>query len=101
MKKPAIALLLILLAACTTTPDYDSKFGDAVREAKLNITSTPDAGKNPDLAMGLDGKAARNTMVRYQDTFKTPPAAANVTNIGGSMSSGGGGASGYEALGPR
>lgn len=94
MKKPAIALLLCLLAACSTTPDYNSKFGDAVREAKLKMTMNPDAGKNPDMAMGLDGKAARNTMVRYQDTFKTPPAAANVLNIGG-MSSGGGGTGGY------
>ncbi len=92
MKKLAIALSLCLLAACsTTTPDYDSKFGDAVREAKLKMTITPDAGKNPDVAMGLDGKAAKNSMVRYQDTFKTPPAAANVTNIGGGMGSGGGG----------
>ncbi len=90
MKKLPIALLLCLLAACTTTPDYDRKFGDAVREAKLKMTITPDAGKNPDLAMGLDGKAARNTLVRYQDTFKAPPAATNVTNIGGGISSGGG-----------
>ncbi len=95
MKKLTIALSLCLLAACSTTPDYNRKFGDAVREAKLKMTINPEAGKTPDLAMGLDGKAAENTMVRYQDTFKAPPAAANVTNIGGSMSSGGGGASGY------
>lgn len=88
MKRPAIALLLCLLAACSTTPDYDNKFGEAVRDAKLKMTITPDAGKNPDLALGLDGKAARNAIVRYQDTFKTPPPTGNVTNIGGNMSTG-------------
>ncbi|HEY6095280.1 MAG TPA: hypothetical protein VIU93_10055 [Gallionellaceae bacterium] len=95
MKTLAIALLLCLLAACSTTPDYDGKFGDAVREARLKMTINPDAGRNPDLAMGLDGKAAQNATVRYQATFKTPPPAINVTNIGGSMTTGGTSASGY------
>ncbi len=86
MKKLPIALLLCLLAACSTTPDYNSKFGDAVREAKLKMTINPDAGKNPDLAMGLDGKAARNAMVRYTGKTQQPP--TDVGNIGGSMSTG-------------
>lgn len=95
MKTYSIALSLCLLAACsTTTPDYDKKFGDAVREARLNMTINPDAGKNPDLALGMDGKAARETMLRYQNTFKSPPPAINVTNIGGSLTGGGGGGAG-------
>ncbi len=89
MKKLAIAPLLCLFAACsTTTPDYDAKFGDAVREANLKMTINPDAGKNPDQALGLDGKSAENATVRYQNTFKKAPATTNVTNIGGSLSSG-------------
>jgi hypothetical protein len=92
MKKHAIALLLFCLAACsTTTPDYDGKFGNAVREAKLKMTINPDAGKNPDQAAGMDGKAANDAIIRYQNTFKLPPPTANITNIGGSLSSGGGG----------
>ena len=84
MKKYAIALLICLLAACsTTTPEYDKKFGDAVREARLKMTINPDAGKNPDQAAGMDGKAARETVILYQGTFKTPPPAVNVINIGG------------------
>lgn len=90
MKTHAIALVLCLLTACsTTTPDYDGKFGDAVRAARLKMTINPDAGKNPDQAMGLDGKAARNATVRYQDTFKTPPPTTSATNIGGGLTSGG------------
>jgi hypothetical protein len=92
MKTYAITLSLCLLAACsTTTPDYDSKFGDAVSEARLKMTISPDAGKSADSATGVDGKAANDAMTSYHNTFKAPPPAASVTNIGGSLSSGGGG----------
>lgn len=92
MKNTAITLSLCLLAACsTTTPDYDNKFGEAVKEAKLKMTMNPEAGKKPDPVAGMDGKAADGAMIRYQNTFKTPPPAGSVTNIGGSLSSGGGG----------
>lgn len=91
MKTFSMTLSLFLLAACsTTTPDYDAKFGDAVRQAKLNMTISPDAGKKPDPVAGMDGKAANDAMIRYQNTFKAPPPTGSVTNIGGSLSSGGG-----------
>lgn len=85
----AIALLLTLLAGCSSvTPNYDAKFGDAVREAKLKMTINPDAGKNPDQALGMDGKSARETILLYQGTYKAPPPAVNVINIGGSTGGG-------------
>ena len=88
MNKLAIALLLVLTAGCSTvTPNYDTKFGDAVRAAKLKMTINPDAGKNPDQVAGMDGKAAREAINLYQGSFKTPPPAVNVINIGGSLGS--------------
>ena len=99
MRKPAINLPLSvclcagLLGGCATsvTPNYDLKFGDALREAKLKMTINPDAGKTPDMALGLHGGAAKETVVRYQNSFKAPPPVSNVINIGGSIGSGGGG----------
>mgnify|MGYP001584181106 CR=1 FL=1 len=89
MHKLAIALLLGLLAACSTvTPNYDARFGDAVREAKLKMTINPDAGRNPDPAAGMDGKAAGDAIILYQGTFKAPPPAVNVINIGGGLGGG-------------
>ena len=86
MNKPAIALLLTLLAGCSSvTPNYDAKFGEAVREAKLKMTINPDAGKNPDQVSGMDGKSAREAIILYQGTSKAPPPAVNVINIGGSI----------------
>jgi uncharacterized protein YceK len=89
MKHAAIALLVTLLAGCASvTPNYDAKFGDAVREAKLNMTINPDAGQNPDQAIGMDGKSARETIILYQDSYKKPPPAVNVINIGGAIGGG-------------
>ena len=89
MNKLAIAVLLGLIAGCASvTPNYDAKFGDAVREAKLKMTINPDAGKNPDQVAGMDGKAGRDTIILYQDTFKAPPPVVNVINIGGGLGSG-------------
>lgn len=86
MNKFASVLLLILIAGCSTvTPNYDAKFGDAVRAAKLKMTIHPDAGNNPDQATGMDGKAAREAILLYQSTYKTPPPAVNVINIGGGL----------------
>jgi uncharacterized protein YceK len=91
MTKLAIAMLLGLLAGCATvTPNYDTKFGDTVRQAKLKMTINPAAGRNPDQVAGMDGIATRNTIVLYQDTFKAPPPVLNVINFGGGAISGGG-----------
>ena len=87
----AIAALTGFLAGCaSTTPHYDARFGDAVRDAKRKMTINPDAGKRADQALGLDGRASRESMQRYHDSYKTPPPAVNVINIGGAIGGGGG-----------
>ena len=89
MNKLAIALLFGPLAGCSSvTPNYDARFGDAVREAKLKMTIDPNASKNPDQVAGMDGKAAREAIILYQGTFKAPPPVVNVINIGGGLAGG-------------
>ena len=76
--------LLAMLAACgTTTPDYDARFGDAVRQARVAMTIHPDAPASGDQAAGIDGQAAREAIGRYHDSYKAPPPVTNVINIGG------------------
>ena len=88
MYKLRILLIASLLGGCSTvTPNYDARFGNAVREAKLKMTINPDAGMNPDQALGMDGKAAKETIGLYQNTYKAPPPAVNVINIGGGIGS--------------
>ncbi|RJF97082.1 hypothetical protein D3870_21605 [Noviherbaspirillum cavernae] len=89
MKKLSIALMPVLLAGCASsaTPNYDARFGDAVREARQRMTINQDAGKNADPVAGMDGKAARDAAVLYQKTFTAPPPVVNVINIGGGVGS--------------
>ena len=94
-----LALLpaLFVVAGCqTATPNYDARFGDAVRDAKRAQTVDPDAGRKPvpAAATGTDGRASQEAMDRYHDAFKRPPPVVNVINIGGSIGDGAGGGSG-------
>jgi hypothetical protein len=83
-------LAAVLLAGCASspTPNYDARFGDAVRQARLRMTLNPDAGATGPVASGIDGRAAREAVIQYQDTFKTPPPVVNVINIGGAVGAG-------------
>lgn len=88
MNKLTGAIMLCLVAGCSTTPNYDTKFGDAVREARMRMTIDPDAGKKQEQLAGIDGKAAQESIGRYQNSFKEPPPVVNVINIGGAIGSG-------------
>jgi hypothetical protein len=77
------ALLAMLAACATTTPDYDARFGDAVRQGRLAMTIHPEAPASSDQAAGIDGQAAHEAIGRYHDSYKAPPPVTNVINIGG------------------
>ena len=91
MRKPLALLVIALLGGCaaSTTPSYDTRFGDAVRQARQRMTLNPNAGTNPDSVAGMDGRSAREAVVRYHDSFKAPPPVVNVINIGGAVGGGG------------
>ena len=80
-----VAGLAVLLAGCgtTATPEYDARFGDAVRQAKALQTLDPEAGRNTDPVTGIDGQAGKSAIDRYQESFRTPPQTFDVFNIGG------------------
>jgi len=80
-----IGLALGLTGCQSVTPHYDARFGDAVREAKQKMTVNPDAGKTRDAFVGMDGKAARESVILYQNTYRAPAPAVNVINNGGSI----------------
>ena len=84
----ALAVALLMSACTTPTPILDQSFGDSVRTLRALQTVNPDASYNEDRVAGLDGLAAKETMERYQDSFKVPPPVTNVINIGGSIGGG-------------
>ena len=81
--KLALTALVLLLSACASnTPNWDTTFGDAVRTSVAHQTLDPDAAQNTNPVKGVDGVAAQNTMERYQDSFKQPEEDTKVLTIG-------------------
>jgi hypothetical protein len=85
MKIFTVLATALLVAGCAETPRYDVRFGEALRDARLAMTIDPDAGAKADEAMGIDGRAGKEAVKRYQDSFKEPPPVVNVINIGSGM----------------
>ena len=85
MKIFTVLAAALLAAGCAETPHYDVRFGEAVRDARVAMTIDPDAGAKADEAMGIDGRAGKEAVKRYQNSFKEPPPVTNVINIGGSI----------------
>jgi uncharacterized lipoprotein len=88
MKQLTCYVVLAALAGCSTTPNYDKHFGDAVRQAKSAMTINPKASADPDPVTGIDGQAAAETVTRYQDSFKTPPPPPPLISLSASASAG-------------
>lgn len=84
-----LAASMVLLGGCASsiTPNYDARFGDAVRQARQQQVLNPNAGTAA-AVQGTDGKAAAFATGRYQDSFKAPPPVVNVINIGGQIGGG-------------
>lgn len=83
---PIALACLALLAGCSTTPDYDLRFGQAVRADRAAMAIHPGPPASTDIS-GMDGQAAQLATARYHESFKTPPPVVNVVNIGGTTSS--------------
>ncbi|MDZ5458855.1 hypothetical protein [Azohydromonas lata] len=91
MKSPAMLLppLLAILAGCAqTTPGWDERFGDSVRQARAQQTIDPAAGQRAAALAGLDGKASVGVMralgISYGYSLREPaPPALVITLVPG------------------
>jgi hypothetical protein len=53
--------------------------------AKGAQTFDPQPVRRPDAVSGIDGRAGKEAMDRYVDSFKAPQPVMNVFNIGGGL----------------
>ena len=67
------AIAVVVLAACSNTPNLDKHFGESVSVIKAQQIINPDASRNTDPVAGLDGKAAKGAYDNYRDSFRKPP----------------------------
>ncbi len=80
--------IVVTLAGCadlSSTPRYDSQFGDAVRAAKRIQQLNPYASVSKDPVLGLDGVSAVNAIGRYQCPEAAATQPALTINLGSSL----------------
>lgn len=80
--------IVVTLAGCadlSSTPRYDSQFGDAVRAAKRTQQLNPYASVSKDPVLGLDGVSAVNAIGRYQCPEAAATQPALTINLGSSL----------------
>ena len=62
----AAPLAALALTGCVaTSPNWDSRFGEAARVAAAQQIISPEASSNADPVAGIDGKAAQGAMAEY------------------------------------
>ena len=89
MNRATCLAVLAVLAGCAATPDYDSHFGDAVRQARAAMTMHPQGTSAPDTEVkGIDGQSAAAALTRYQDSFKAPPPPQPLISVSASANGG-------------
>lgn len=88
LSRPFAHLALVIaaasvLAGCTSlTPRYDTRFGDAVRQVRLDMTLDPEAGLKDAEDESLDGTAAQQAISRYRSASNNQaPASASPGGI--------------------
>lgn len=92
MKMMAVlAMSGVVLSACMAsgTPNYDARFGEAVRQARALQTLNPEAGRQGGLVTGIDAQAGKSALDRYQESFRTPSRSFEVLGIGSGSPGGG------------
>ena len=61
---------LLIFSGCGTQTMLAKNWGKSFESAKQSQILNPEAGKNLDPVIGLDGQAARNNMEKYRQGFK-------------------------------
>ena len=84
----AVIVALALTGCVSLHPDIDWSYGEAVTATNRAQRLNPLGVRAPESAPGMDGRAAKEAMDRYVDSFKAPPPTMNVINIGGSLAGG-------------
>ena len=77
-----IASIILLTGCAQTTPNLDSKFGEATRETFKQQIANPNAGNNSDPVKGIDGRAAHDAVDNYHKSFASPEKAQGAFDIG-------------------
>jgi type IV pilus biogenesis protein CpaD/CtpE len=78
-----VAALAVSLTGCATgSPEYDARFGEAVRTLNVQQRIDPKAAeRHADTPMTADGRHVREAVDRVVESFRAPPA-PTIVNLG-------------------
>lgn len=81
----SVACVAMAGCAASASPQWDSTFGDSVRELAAQQLIDPAApARNGKTVPPVDGRTVREANGRYVDTFRTPPPPSVITiGVGG------------------
>jgi len=81
---PALLLIFAMVWGCGTSQRQialDKNWGRSNETARFSQILNPDASEDNNPVTGLDGEAARNSLVKYQNSFKSEESTGTVMNI--------------------
>ena len=78
----ALLPLSALLVSCSSTPQWEQHFGESVRVAMAQQVIDPAAVRNTNPVTGLDGRAARAALDRYERSFHEPAQQSGALALG-------------------
>jgi type IV pilus biogenesis protein CpaD/CtpE len=83
MARGALLALAATLAGCaSTTPQWDSRFGDSVRASLAAQVADPAAARNPNPVAGIDARAASAAQTRYERSFQEAVVPVSIIGAG-------------------
>jgi hypothetical protein len=62
---------LLIFSGCARETMLNRNWGNSFESAKQSQILNPEAGKNIDTVVGLDGQAVENVVEKYRQGFKT------------------------------
>lgn len=78
-----VPLATLAVTGCVaTSPNWESRFGEAARLAAAQQIISPEASRNRDPVAGIDGKAAQGAMGEYAKSFTNPEPQPSIMTIG-------------------
>jgi len=81
---PALLLIFSMIWGCDTPQRQialDKNWGRSHETARFSQILNPDVPGNNNPVTGLEGEAARNSLVKYQNSFKSEESTGPVMNI--------------------
>lgn len=82
IKLVVAGVLVATATGCSTTPNWDARFGEPIQVITAQQVIAPEASLNRAQVSGMDGKAAQGVMSEYTKSYTQPVKQPDIVTIG-------------------